>query len=75
MEEAVVGGLGPESSEAPVAPTGKLGHEASIIEGSSATDMDDANFIYDCTHFHKYKAYISSGTTTQGTKSSWREGS
>jgi hypothetical protein len=28
-----------------------------VIEGSSAIDMDDADFIYDRTHFRKYKAY------------------
>jgi hypothetical protein len=28
-----------------------------MIEGSSATDTDDADFVYDHTYFHKYKAY------------------
>jgi hypothetical protein len=28
-----------------------------MIEGCSATDMDNTNLVYDRTHFHKYKAY------------------
>jgi hypothetical protein len=42
MEEAVVDGPGPE---------------APMIEGSSATDTNDADFVYDRTRFHKYKAH------------------
>jgi hypothetical protein len=47
----MVGRLGPESLESLVAPTGKLGPEALVIEGSSVTDIDDTNFIYDRTYF------------------------
>ena len=57
MGEAVVSGPGPESSAAPVAPADEPGFEAPMIEGSSATDTDDFDFVYDRTHFWKYKAY------------------
>jgi hypothetical protein len=54
MEEVVVEGPGPELS---VAPVGKQGPEAPMIEGSSATNMDDTDFVYDHTRFRKCKAY------------------
>jgi hypothetical protein len=60
MEEAAVapiGRPGPEDSKAPVAPTGGPSSEAPVIEGSSATDLDDANSVYDRTCFRKYKAH------------------
>jgi hypothetical protein len=60
MEEAVaapMGGPCPESSKAPVALVGKLGLEAPVIKGSSTTDTDEADFVYDCTHLCKYKAH------------------
>ena len=47
MEEAVAGGAGPESSKAPVAPIGEPGPEAPVIKGSSATNTNDADFVYD----------------------------
>jgi hypothetical protein len=37
-----------------MAPTGEPGLE---IEGRSATDMDDTDFVYDHTRFLKYKAH------------------
>jgi hypothetical protein len=40
-----------------VAPVGEPGLEIPVIEGSNVTDTDNADFIYDCTHFRKYKAY------------------
>jgi hypothetical protein len=46
MEEAVVEGLG---HEVPIAPAGEPSLEAPVIEGSSATNMDDADFVYDRT--------------------------
>jgi hypothetical protein len=55
MEKAVASGPGPESSVALVASAGKSGPEAPVKEGSNATDMDDANFLYDRAHFLKYK--------------------
>jgi hypothetical protein len=75
MEEAVVGGPGLESSEAPIAPAGEPGPEAPVIEGNSATDTDDADFVYDCTHFCKYKAYHQFRDDYTGAKSLWRKGS
>jgi hypothetical protein len=54
MEEAATKGPGPK---VPIAPIGGPGHEAPVIKGSNATDTDDANLIYDHTHFRKYKAY------------------
>jgi hypothetical protein len=54
MEEAAAEGPNPE---VPVAPVGELGHEALVIEGSSATDTDDADLVYDHTRFRKYNAY------------------
>jgi hypothetical protein len=50
MEEATAEGLGPE---VPVAPVGWPSPEAPVIEGSSATDMDDADLICDHTRFSK----------------------
>jgi hypothetical protein len=44
MEEATAEGI-----EAPIAPVGEPGPEGPVIEGSSATDTDDADFIYDRT--------------------------
>ena len=46
-----------EMEEAAVASVGGPGPEAPAIEGSSATDSNDADFVYDCTCFYKYKAY------------------
>jgi hypothetical protein len=54
MEEAAAEGPGPEI---PVAPVGVLGPKAPMAGGSSATDIDDANLVYDHTCFQKYKAY------------------
>jgi hypothetical protein len=54
MEEAATEGLGPE---VPIAPTGGPGPEALVADGSSATDSDDANLVYDHTCFRKYMAY------------------
>jgi hypothetical protein len=54
MEEVAVEGPVPE---VPLALVGGLGPEALVIEGSSATYMDDADLVYDHTHFRKYKAY------------------
>jgi hypothetical protein len=54
MEEAAVEGPDPE---VPVAPVGGPSPEAPVIEGSSATDTDDADLVYDHTRFRKYKAY------------------
>jgi hypothetical protein len=48
MEEAATEGPNPE---VPVAPTGKPGPEASVVKGSCAIDMDDADFVYDHTYF------------------------
>jgi hypothetical protein len=53
MEEAVTKEPDPE---VPVAPAGGPGLEAPVIDGSSATDTDDTDLIYDCTRFLKYKA-------------------
>ena len=60
MDEAVaapIGEPGPESSEVPAASVGGLGLEAPVIEGSNATDLNDTDFVYDCTRLCKYKAY------------------
>jgi hypothetical protein len=46
MEEAVVEGPG---LEVPVALASEPGPQALVIEGSSAIEMDDANFVYDRT--------------------------
>jgi hypothetical protein len=54
MEEVAVEGPG---LEVPVAPVGKPSPETLVIEGSNATDQDDADLVYDRTYFHKYKAY------------------
>jgi hypothetical protein len=54
MEEAAAEGPG---LEVPVALVGGPGPEAPMIEGNSATDMDDADLVYDRTCFRKYKAY------------------
>jgi hypothetical protein len=54
MKEAAIERPGPE---VPVAPVGGPGPEALVADGSSATDSDDADLIYDHTHFCKYKAY------------------
>jgi hypothetical protein len=54
MEEAAAEGPSPEVS---VAPVGELGHEALVIEGSSATDTDDADLVYDHSRFRKCNAY------------------
>jgi hypothetical protein len=54
MEEAAAEGLGPE---VPVAPVGGPGPKARVADGSSATNSDDADLIYDHTRFCKYKAY------------------
>jgi hypothetical protein len=75
MEEAAVGGPGLESLEAPVAPAGKPGPEAPVIEGSSAIDTDGVDFIYDCIHFCKYKAYRQFRDNYTGAESLRREGS
>jgi hypothetical protein len=75
IEEAMASGLCPESLEALVAPTSKLGPEAQVIEGSNVIDMYDADFVYDHTHFCKYKAYQGSRTTIGGVESLWRDGS
>jgi hypothetical protein len=40
-----------------VTPAGEQGLEASVIKGSSATDKNDINFVYDRTRFCKYKLY------------------
>jgi hypothetical protein len=45
------------SPEVLVAPAGEPSSEALVIEGSNATDMDDADFVYDRTRFYKYKAH------------------
>jgi hypothetical protein len=57
IEKVVVSGPSPKSSEASVAPASEQGPEAPIIEGSSATDKNGADFVYDRTHFCKDKAY------------------
>jgi hypothetical protein len=54
MEEAATEGPDPE---VPVVPVGGLGPEALVADGSSAIDSDDADLVYDHTHFRKYKAY------------------
>jgi hypothetical protein len=54
MEEAAAEGPGPE---VPIAPVGGPVPEAQVADGSSATDSDDADLVYDHTRFHKYKAY------------------
>jgi hypothetical protein len=46
MEEVAAKGLVPE---VPVAPAGEPSPKAPVIEGSSATDTDDTDFIYDRT--------------------------
>jgi hypothetical protein len=59
MEEAVsalMGGPSLEGSEAPVASIGVPGLKALVIEGSSATNIDEIDFLYDRTHFRKYKS-------------------
>jgi hypothetical protein len=60
MEEAaaaLMGGPCLESSKALAALVGKPGPEALAIKGSSATDMDDADFVYNRTRLCKYKAH------------------
>jgi hypothetical protein len=54
MEEAAVEGPDPE---VPIAAVDGPGPEALVADGSSATDSDDADLVYDHTHFRKYKAY------------------
>jgi hypothetical protein len=54
MEEATAEGPGPE---VPVALVGGLGPEALVIDGSSATNTNDTDLVYDHTRFRKYKAY------------------
>jgi hypothetical protein len=54
MEEAAAEGPDPE---VPIAPVGGPGLKAPVADGSSATDIDDADLVYDHTRFHKYKAY------------------
>jgi hypothetical protein len=44
MEEAAAKG---PITEVPVAPTSKPGPKAPMIEGSSATDTNDVDFVYD----------------------------
>jgi hypothetical protein len=36
---------------------GGPGPEAPVANGSSATDTDDGDLVYDHTRFYKYKAY------------------
>jgi hypothetical protein len=54
MEEAAVEGPDPKI---PIAPVGGPGPKAPVADGSSATDTDDADLVYDHTRFRKYKAY------------------
>jgi hypothetical protein len=53
MEEAAAEGHGPE---VPIAPIGGPGPKAPVLDGSSATDTDDTDLVYDCARFCKYKA-------------------
>jgi hypothetical protein len=46
MEEAAAKGPGPE---VPVASVGEPGLEASVIEGSNATNIDNVDFVFDHT--------------------------
>jgi hypothetical protein len=46
MEEAVAKRPGPK---VPIAPVGGPGPEAPVADGSSATDSDDADLVYDQT--------------------------
>jgi hypothetical protein len=46
-----------EAKEVTAASVGRLGPEGPIIEGSSATDSDDDDFVYDRERFCKYKAH------------------
>jgi hypothetical protein len=52
-----VGGPRPRGPEGVADPAGEPSPEAPVIKGSSATDLDDVDFVYNHTHFHKYKAY------------------
>jgi hypothetical protein len=54
MEEVAAEGPDPE---VPIALVGGPGPEAPVADGSSATDSDDADLVYNHTHFRKYKAY------------------